>query len=138
MFTSTVTIPICFIIISERINFLTANGVRFSKKLQEIEKFQTDLPFLLLVRYGAIYQFPENYDVTSMLSYQQLKTLIKSFFSNIDYYNYFNVKLDKSASIHPVYRFNLFSEFSNKPVKINRNDTPDSAADNFCVSLFDE
>lgn len=76
-----------------------------------------------------------------MLSYQQLKTLIKIFFRKYNDYYYrgiYNVKLDKSAYIHPAYRFNLFSEFSNKPVKFNRNDIPDSAADNFCVSLFDE
>ncbi|XP_022171519.1 endoplasmic reticulum resident protein 44-like [Myzus persicae] len=125
----------------KRINFLTANGSTFSKKLQEIEKCQTDLPFLLLVQRGVIYQFPENYDVNIMLSYQQLKTLIDSFFSNKSYYNYrhyYEKERDKSDFILPVYRFNLFCEFSNKPVKIHRQHIPDSADDNFCVSLFDE
>ncbi|XP_008179161.1 endoplasmic reticulum resident protein 44 isoform X2 [Acyrthosiphon pisum] len=124
---------------NNQINFLTANGALFSKHLQEIEKSQTDLPFLLLVRHGTIYRFPENYDVTSLMSYQQLKTLIKDFFSNNKHFSYYrNERQDKSGSIHPVYRFNLFCEFSSKPEKIDRNYIPDSVEDHFCVSLFDE
>ncbi|CAI6365256.1 unnamed protein product [Macrosiphum euphorbiae] len=52
---------------------IISNGAQFSKKLQEIEKSQTDLPFLLLVRHGIVYQFPKNYDITT---HQQLKKLI--------------------------------------------------------------
>ncbi|XP_060881189.1 endoplasmic reticulum resident protein 44-like isoform X2 [Metopolophium dirhodum] len=122
-----------------QINFLTANGALFSKHLQEIEKSQTDLPFLLLVRRGTIYQFPENYNVTSLMSYQQLKVLIKDFFTNNHNFKYYsNERRDKSRCIHPVYRFNLFCEFSSKPEKIDRNYMPDSVEDYFCVSLFDE
>jgi len=49
-----------------------------------------------------------------------------------------NERRDKSSSIHPVYRFNLFCEFSSKPEKIDRNYTPDPVEDYFCISLFDE
>jgi len=99
-----------------------------------------------LVRYDVIYQFPENYDVTSILSNQQLKTLLNKFYSNSDKfaserYNsgryQFGYEFDKKGRIYPAYKFNLFCEFSNKPVKFNRNKNPGSTDDNFCANLFD-
>ncbi|CAI6368263.1 unnamed protein product [Macrosiphum euphorbiae] len=126
--------------VHNRINFLTANGAQFSKNLLEIEKSQTDLPFLLFFRYDTIYRFPENYDVTTLVSYQQLKTLLKDLFSSNRYYGRYDryERQDKSGSIHPAYRFNLFCKFSSKPEKIDRNYIPDSIENYFSVSLFDE
>lgn len=84
-------------------NFLTADGVKFTHKLEQIEKHKTDLPFILLDSYNLIYEFPENANFTT---HHQLKNFVEDYFER--------EKNNVSAS----YRFDLFSNVYKEPVKL--------------------
>jgi len=92
--------------VSDRLNFLTANGITFSQKLQQIGKSITNLPFILVFHVYEIHDFPENFNFTAR---HELKTYIDNFY--LPY---------KERTVHliPSYRFNFFSIISREPVKI--------------------
>lgn len=49
-------------IVLERVNFLTADGIKFAHPLQHLGKRQTDLPVIVIDSFKHMYQFPAKSD----------------------------------------------------------------------------
>lgn len=66
------------IVVLERVNFLTADGIKFAHPLHHLGKQSTDLPVLVIDSFKHMYQFPKKYDHRNHL---HLKQFIEDLYS---------------------------------------------------------
>lgn len=65
-------------VISERVNFLTADGIKFAHPLQHLGKRQADLPVVVIDSFKHMYQFPAKSDYRN---HEHLKKFIDDLYS---------------------------------------------------------
>lgn len=67
-----------YVHVSERVNFLTADGIKFAHPLQHLGKRHTDLPVIVIDSFKHMYQFPTK---SNYKNHEHLKTFIDDLYS---------------------------------------------------------
>lgn len=90
-----------YVFVVERVNFLTADGIKFAHPLQHLGKREVDLPVIVIDSFKHMYQFPTS---SSYKNHEHLKQFIDDLYSG---------KLHKEYHLGPQDIINIEAVLSN-------------------------